>query len=126
MLNNRGMSLIEIMLAMVILLIVSLAVMQTAIVGMNSNVQNALRDEAVSVADRRMNELRNTAFDGISAGTQVEPAIAGTTRSFTVNYTPTRAVTQINPDMKQITLSIAWNYRGKNYTHSITTIVRRP
>lgn len=123
---KNGMTLIEVMIAIVILMVVSLAVMQTALVGMNTNLQNSLRDEAVNVADQRMNELRNMPFDSIALGTHVEAGIVKASRASNVTYTPTRAITQINADMKQITMSIAWSYRGKNYTHSVTTIMRRP
>ena len=62
-LNKKGMTLIEVMIALVILLLVSLALMQTVTLGINSNVRNLLRDEAVKVADTRMIELMNTPFD---------------------------------------------------------------
>ncbi len=37
--------------------------MQTALVSIDSNMINVLRDEAVSIAEMRMNELRNRPFD---------------------------------------------------------------
>ena len=37
--------------------------MQTVTLGINSNVPNLLRDEAVKIADTRMIELMNTPFD---------------------------------------------------------------
>jgi type II secretory pathway pseudopilin PulG len=125
--NKNGMTLIEVMIALLILMVVALAVMQTALVGMRVNTQNSLRDEAVNIVDLRMNELRNTAFDSISLGTTIEPAISRTFRGgVTVNYTPTRTVSQIDTsgDTKQITVSVAWPYAGKTYTHSVTTIMR--
>lgn len=123
--NNKGMTLIEVMISLLILMIVALALMQTALVGMSTNLQNSLRDEAVNIVDLRMNELRNAAFDSISLGTAVETTIARTFRGASVSYVPTRTVTSINADTKQITLSVAWTYRGGNNTHSVTTIMRR-
>jgi type IV pilus assembly protein PilV len=129
------MTLIEIMISLVILLFVSLAVLQTAMVGMNTNLQNSMRDEAVNVVDFRMNELRSMAtgtwFDGgdltviTNPTIVVEPAISRTLRGAGVTYTPTRTVSSINADTKQITMSVGWKYRGKDYTHSVTTIMRR-
>ena len=59
-LNKKGMTLIEVMIALVILLIVMLALMQTVTLGINSNVSNLLRDEATNIAELRITELRNT------------------------------------------------------------------
>jgi len=123
--NKNGMSLIEVMISLVILMFVSLAVMQTALVGMNANLQNSIRDEAVNVVDLRMNELRDTGFDTIAAGTVTETGIDRNFRGTKMTYTPTRTVELIDTDTKQITMSVVWTYRQKNYTHSVTTIMRR-
>jgi type II secretory pathway pseudopilin PulG len=133
--SKNGMTLIEVLLALVILMIVSLAVMQTALVAMNANLQNSLRDEAVNIVDMRVNELRSAAtgtqFDGGDLATPSNPTITNETpisrsfRAFSVNYTPTRTVSSINTDTKQVTMSVAWLFRGRNYTHSVTTIMRR-
>lgn len=48
--NKEGMTLVEVLIAMVVLLLVSLALMQTALVSIDANMRNVLRDEAVSVA----------------------------------------------------------------------------
>jgi type II secretory pathway pseudopilin PulG len=117
------MTLIEVMISLLILMVVALAVMQTALVGMNANLQNSLRDEAVNVADLRMNELRDTAFDSINPGvTAIQRTFRG---GVIVNYTSTIAVTPINTDTKQITEAVSWLYSGQTYTHSVTTIMRR-
>ncbi len=51
------------MIAFVVLLFVFLALMQTALVSIDSNMRNVLRDEAVRVAEERMNAHRNVPFD---------------------------------------------------------------
>jgi len=130
--NKKGMSLIEVMISLVILMFVALAVMKTALVGMSANLQNSMRDEAVNVVDQRMNELRSattgTSFDTndlVPVNNVAESVITRKFRGASVNYTPTRTVSLINNDTKQITLSVVWTYRGTSYTHSVTTIMRR-
>lgn len=114
------------MVALVILLIVSLALMQTAMVGIQTNLQNSVRDEAVRVAEMRMNALRNTPFDNLTATTgTIETEVERSFRSFKLNFIPTRTITNINADSKQISISVAWSLRGRGYTHAITTIMRR-
>ena len=61
-LNKRGLSLVEMLIAMSILLFVFLALMHVALISIDSNVKNLLRDEAVSIAEQRMTELRNLPF----------------------------------------------------------------
>jgi len=126
-LNNKGMTLIEIMIALVILLISSLALMQTASLGITMNVQNVLRDEAVNVAEIEMNDLRSRPFDNI-ASAATTTVVSRNFRGFTVDYTVTPTVTDINASSqqsKQISVSVAWSYRNKDYKHEITTLLRK-
>ncbi len=122
--NKKGMTLIEVMFALVILLIASLALMKTAMLGINMNVQNALRDEAANVAEAEMNYLRSQTFDNITSA--ATPTVASRNfRGFTVDYSVTPTPVDITTDSKQINISVVWSYRGKQYTHGITTILRK-
>ena len=129
-LNKKGMTLIEVMIALVILLLVSLALMQTVTLGINSNVRNLLRDEAVKVADTRMIELMNTPFDdGLLAAPgccPVETVVTREFRNFPIDFTPTRTIADLGADNKRVDITVAWNWRGNNYTHTISTVMRRP
>ena len=61
-LNNKGMSLLEVMIAMAILMVVSLALMQTSLLGFQENLRNSLREEAVRIADQKIGDLRALAY----------------------------------------------------------------
>lgn len=134
-LNKKGFTLVEVMIALVVLLLVSLALMQTALVGIDSNMRNVLRDEAVGIAEMRMNEARNQPFDSLAAGT-TSGTVSRNLRNITnFSYTVTRTVTDLpptNPDNKQINITVIWEWKentvanGNPFTHSITTLVRRP
>ncbi|MDA8105841.1 MAG: prepilin-type N-terminal cleavage/methylation domain-containing protein [Nitrospiraceae bacterium] len=63
MLNEKGLSLVEVMVALLVLLFVSLALMQTALVSIESNMKNTLRDEAVSIAEGKMSEAKHLIFN---------------------------------------------------------------
>jgi len=65
----EGFTLVEVMIALVITLLVFLALMQTALVGIDSNMRNVLRDEAVKIAEMRMNEMRNIPFVSVVSDT---------------------------------------------------------
>lgn len=130
--NNKGVTLIEMMISLVILLVVSLALMRTSTLGLKTNVQNALRDEAVNIAEMRVNQLRDVPFptppvisDLTATVNALDPLVTRTFRGFTTTYTPTRTVTDLNADSKQITISVSWIYSGQTSTHTVTTILRK-
>ncbi len=128
--DKKGMTLVEVLIAMVVLLLVSLAMMQTALVSIDSNMINVLRAEAVSIAEERMNEARNTAFDGLTTGAP-ETVLRGFRNITNFSYTVTRTITDLNADNKQVNITVTWEWKektvadGNPYTHSITSILRR-
>jgi len=131
--NKKGVTLIEMMIALVILLVVSLAFMQTALLGTSMNVKNQLRDEAVNIAEMRMNQLRSLPFTDLATSpylvspgnSPAEAVVQRNFRGFSINYTPTRTISDISTDAKQVTIVVTWSYRGQAYTHGITSIMRK-
>jgi prepilin-type N-terminal cleavage/methylation domain-containing protein len=129
-LNKKGLTLVEVMIALVVLLVVSLALMQTALVSINSNMSNVLRDEAVNIAEMRMNEARNTPFNNL-IGTSTAPISRNFRNIANFQYTVTRTITDLNSDNKQVNITVLWEWKentvanGNPLTHSITSIVRR-
>lgn len=132
--DNRGMTLIELLFALVILLVMSLALIQMSLTGIHYNMRNVLRDEAVSIAEMRMNQLNAKPFNDsellatVATGT-TEATISRTIRNFSVGFTPTRTITDLatggtTSNTKQITISVAWSVKGQQYSHSMTTIKR--
>ena len=73
-LNKKGFTLVEVMVAFVILLFVSLAMMQLGLVSIGSNITNILRDEAVSIADQRLNDLMSEASNAKNWGNPTQDA----------------------------------------------------
>jgi prepilin-type N-terminal cleavage/methylation domain-containing protein len=129
--NNKGLTLVEVLIAMVVFLLVSLAMMQTALVGIDSNMINVLRDEAVRIAEENMISARNTPFDILLTDTPVTVS-----RDFKNKkdfpYRVTRTVTDHGLNNKEINIVVRWDWKdqtianGNPYTHSITTILRSP
>ena len=123
--NKKGLTLVEVMIALVIVLLVFLALMQTALVSIESNTVNLLREEAVSIAEMRMNQARNIPFDSLVSASSVPVTrnIRNITGGFTFNTS--MAVADLGGDSKQINIAITWQWKGNPYSHSITTIRRR-
>ena len=130
------------MVAMVILLFVSMALFQTAIVSIDANARTMLRDEAVRLAEARMDELKNVSYpDGTNcAGLNAEgDAVWNTSRcimngnaaAFTNDpvYVPVRNMTMtyrmravIDTDSKTMDVTVFWPWKGESFTHQISTV----
>jgi prepilin-type N-terminal cleavage/methylation domain-containing protein len=129
--NNRGMTLIEVMIAIVITFIVFLGLSGSGLFVLNENIKNSLRDEAVSVAGMEMEQVRNTSFESLysAPGTQSIDNVVRQIRGLNVNYGVTRTVTILDFNNLQVSINVAWtrteNNQTKSYNDNIATIVRR-
>lgn len=146
--NNTGLTLVEVLVALVISLLIFLALMQTALVGIDSNTKNALRDEAVSIAEMKLEAMRNVPFVSVgsdtvslsgydcpsgfpSTGVPVQrnlKSISG------FNFCTSMTCTEFggdgncatdDADNKQVTVRVGWKWKGESYTHSVTTVRKR-
>lgn len=139
--NNQGLTLVEVLIAMVVFLLVSLAMMQTALVGIDSNARNLLRDEAVKVTEQRMNEAKSRVFASLVSDAADVP-ITRNVRNITggVIYATNMVVTELDGDgnpgtddanAKQINITVTWEWKdntvanGNPYTHRVSTIRKR-
>lgn len=146
--TEGGLTLVEVMIALVVFLLVFLALMQTALVSIDSNMINVLRDEAVSIAEMRMRVLKNVSFtDALltdtngtanSVGSYVNdtpPTVQRNLRNIAnFTFTVRRRVDDIgslNSDNKRVDIEITWEWKeqtvanGNPYAHTISTILRR-
>jgi len=122
--DKRGLTLVEVLISLVVLLLVFLALMQTALVSIDSNMINVLRDEAVNVAEDQMNIARNLPFANL-----VNLGPSAVTRNLrnipNFSYNVTRTITNINADTTQVAIAVTWTWKGNPYNHTISTILRR-
>lgn len=131
-LNNKGVTLVEVMIAMVILLIVFMGLVQASLVSINSNTRNVLRDEAVRITSDELTKIRASAYDDLDrdAGTVLDyPAapdvtITRTFRNFDVSYDIDVVITILDAEHKHISIETTWDWQGEQYTHQIVTTRR--
>ncbi len=130
--NSNGVTLIEMMVALAVLLVVLLGLYHGALLTIDSNVRNLLREEALRVASDEMNLYRNTQFDAIATGaiprlTRERNLRNIVNREFHVDTTVTAPSTEI----KQISIMVTWDWKerteggGNPYTFNTISIVRR-
>jgi Tfp pilus assembly protein PilV len=138
--DNRGITLIEVLISFLLVMVTSLALIQSSLVAMNTNVINELRNEAVKVAELKMDELRQTPFPAVGATNAltalpppgaVDSVITRKVRATSCGFTPSWMVKDIGVDdigqanLKQINLTITWTYKNVNYQYNVSTVVRR-
>ena len=141
-LRNRGVSLVEVVIALTVLLLVSLALMQTALLSIEVNTKNTCRDIAVSIAAERMDASRGLAFDAILSDAAALPGgvdcpplfAAGQRHQMNLrnvqnkDFCSNRSVTVLDAtgDNKQVDIRVTWNWKGEPFSYTATTIIRRP
>ncbi len=126
--DSRGLTLIEVMIAMLISFIIFLGLTETIVVAVNANVQNALRDEGVRVAESEMTAVRALPFDNVYAGSPLFAAsdnVFRTFRQLSMNYAVARTVTNVDANMKQVVITVSWTRGAKTDNTAFTTILRK-
>ena len=129
--SASGMTLIEVLVSLVIVFIIFLGLSSSGLVVLDQNIKNELRDEAVSVADRAVQDARRASFDNLATlpAANVLRQVRNVNRPFTV----TRTVESLDPpanDNLRVTINVAWSriegHQTRSYSHQVVTIVRRP
>jgi len=123
--NNQGFTLVEIMVSMVVLMVMFLGMMQTVLVGIDSNMINVLREEAVLIAEQEMNRARDANFTTLA---NENGTIARSLRLMNagVPFTWNRTVTAIDTNNVQLEIQVTWPWKSQVFDHRIQTIVRNP
>jgi len=111
-LDSKGMTLIEVLIALAVLSIALLAMAMTSLSVMRGNATNDMVTQAATVAQDKMEELKNIPFDSLSSGNDT----AG-------DYTRQWVVTNISATLRQITLTVSWpNRQGGTSTFIVDTL----
>jgi prepilin-type N-terminal cleavage/methylation domain-containing protein len=130
--NNRGMTLVEVLVSMAIVFIIFLGMSSAGLVVLDQNVKNSQRDEAVSVAEMEMQRVRNTPFSVLTlASDNVSVSIDNVSRQMrglNMNYGVWRTVKHLDVNNLQVSIRVVWNrienQKTKSYDHTVLTIVR--
>jgi len=130
--SASGMTLIEVLVAMAIVFIVFLGMSSAGLVVLDQNIKNSQRDEAVSVAEMEMQQVRNTLFSTLtSAPDNVSVPIDNVSRQIrglTMNYDVWRTVNHLDVNNLQVSIRVTWNRIENNltrsYDHTVIAIVR--
>jgi Tfp pilus assembly protein PilV len=130
----HGVSLVEVLIALTILLIVFMGLIQASLVSIQSNMRNLLRDEAVAITSEQISELRGAEYDDMNADDTIDaanlnlPAMT-VTRNYrnaaAVNFGIARNIQALDANNKQITVTTTWQWQGEGFQHQIMTTRQR-
>lgn len=123
---NSGFTLIEVMVAIVIMMVGMLGLLQSINVAVEYNLKNHLRDEAVYVGEKYMNIQRGKTFDSLSAtyATRYEPSkVRGSGKSYSIEMSASDLSTDPATPSKQLKVLVKWTYKGVEYQNSVTAPV---
>ena len=126
------MTLVELLVAVAITFIIFLGLSNAGLVVLDQNIKNSQRDEAVSVADNVMQQIRNIPIDNLALGTFPDNVFRQI-RGINQRYSVTTTVASIDPLNaavgRQVTVNVAWDRYEyglpRTYNHQIMTIVRQ-
>ncbi|MFC2168117.1 prepilin-type N-terminal cleavage/methylation domain-containing protein [Acidobacteriota bacterium] len=120
---QRGFSLIEVLLAIFILGIVSITLISVFIYGFNVVFKTRQVTLATQIAQEQVELVRNLNYNEILL---LGSSYSHDSLSDLVNGTGTQAIENgPGDDIKKLTISVTWDFRGANLRKDIVTFVTR-
>jgi prepilin-type N-terminal cleavage/methylation domain-containing protein len=139
--NSKGFSLVEMVIAMVIILVSILGLFQATLLSIDSNVTNLLRDEAVRLAEERMDRLKSLPVTDESLPPGVNQCdavqVKRNLRNLTESYQVCTTIIDLNGDTtrKSVQVIVGWDHKKENavkaptnkeFQYSMTSMVVNP
>ena len=131
--NNRGVTLVEVMISLVIMLVVFMGLIQASLLSIDNNLRNEMRDEGVRLGSEYMTRSRQDAW--ATTIPSIPSSVTRTFRNFTQTYYLTRTLTTMPDNVnKQITIQVAYTYKSavlipgdpNTFSFRLNSIVRKP
>jgi type IV pilus assembly protein PilV len=122
MINDRGFTLVEFLVAIVILMVGLLGMLQGINLAIDKSMENVLRNEALTVADDLMMAKRNKSFSALSTIT-TNQNMSRYTRGVYKNYSAQQIVNLTTPQTKEVIINISWKYKKNRNNHSVSSFV---
>ena len=116
--SNAGFTLVESMLTLAIMSMGLLALAGLQITALRGNALARKMTTAVSIAEQRIEQLKNTSYTNIQAeaATQVTASNLHFTRQVTVTNGPL-------PNTKSVSVLVSWQDQSKTHTLPIATLI---
>ena len=131
---NKGFTLVELLVSMVIIAICVIGLMNLSIVITRNNVKNEIRNKAVEIITNTVDNITSSGILDFNNTTTIDIAtlvgnggnVTGQVRGkLNQKYYISGNVTSPSTDEKDINATISWTYREKNYNYNIETVVTK-
>lgn len=133
--SNResGFTLVEFCVATLIMMIGLLGLLKAVNMGIEQNLGTVLRNEAVSVADEQMMQVKKTestpaGYVVVAQGAAVDSTSTLTrkVRNGNVLFRVDRHDTGMSTKSKEVIVRVSWTYRNKTLDHRVTSLLIDP
>jgi len=119
--NNQGFTLVESMVAILLLSIMMLASFTGLIASYRSTATNALRDEGVILGQEMATLARNTPYASLANSTTYPTRqVSNATVTYTVQQTVSTMVIGL---VSAVQIDVSWGYQGQTFQYTATAIV---
>lgn len=123
--NNTGFTLVEFMVAILIMMVGLLALLQTVNIAIATNASNKKRSDAVVLADQTMGQEKNKVFSALTS-VVLNPNKKIYAGLGFVNYSVIENVTKMATTTKNVQIIISWREKNVRKSHSLTTVIGNP
>lgn len=127
-LNRQGFTLIEVMVALLIMAIGLLASLAGIMTAVNYNLGNDLRNEALKIAQEQQEAVRSMPYINVAPlnGTNqtIQRQFGKAQRDFVLSWITQPTVLGGN-NVQRVTLTVSWALKNKAYSYVSDTLVRQ-
>ena len=111
--SNRGFSLVELLVALVIMIVGLLGLLEAVNVAIQANTRNQMRNEATQVGDVYMNKMRVTPFSLIST-TYQDYSVASRQKGWKKKYTISRTGAKFGAysASRELVVQVRWTFKN--------------
>jgi type IV pilus assembly protein PilV len=124
--NNRAFTLLEVLVAMVILMVGLLGLLQAINLSILTNLQNEMRTQGAMIGEDQMARIKSLPFSSISATGEKTLAVPVAMRSALMNFDVVKSVDTISSTTKRVNVGVRWHHRGNVYKHVVSSVVTDP
>jgi len=122
MMNKRGFTLIEVMIAIFLLAVALLGLVSVTTTVIKGNSFSETMTMATTLAKDKMEELKNTAYDNLGNSTDYASSDGSTTIAGNAFYTRTATIGAEANNMKAISVTVTWNWLTLNHNVTLNTL----
>jgi len=123
--NTKGFTLIEIVISLGILVVGILAVLALFPVGFDSASRSADLTKATIYAQLKMENIKKYGYPVSAVATPTDFTTLDANAETRFKYTVQVSTAGLPPNCQQVTLRVAWTYKGKTRNEDFVTIIAK-